>query len=580
MTNRARRRKSRKPKQSKASETKKFVGGLPVLALILGGLLLVGAIMRLSYLDRSLWLDEAWVANSVQSPTLHEAFYYDDWLQTTPPLFVVMSRVITALFGTSNMAFRIFPAVAGIISVLLFGFIAFRLLKPNYAMIATLLFVFNPRLILYGQSLKQYSTDVLSTVIFIVAGYMYMTKRTDRAFYVLLASFVALSFLSYQMIVFFPFLLYAAVIGFDLRRGAGVDRGTIRLVSLRLGLVVVCVSLVGAINYWFFIRPNNSPALVGFFLEGFYRGHGVGEFLKFYGLKFLTLPGMLFFGGRGPLPFIAAVVTVIGFIYPWISRTILQDSPNCGVAMLLALPVLGSVALNVLGMFPLPRFDHRLLVFVFPTIVLAFALGLQCFVRFVCCFIASRIKSFKPVTGESVAGAIVFVGMAALGLLIFSKVGLRPYFAEEYEDSDEAVAYLAQRVQSNDVLYVHSSMREQFRLYSQRTPVTAGKIIYGKIGMPCCPRKDYRSPSEESAMDIADEVSALGEALDGGSLWLLITDRPLHWVEMRRNDIAIFERLLARQSCEKTDQARLMGVYVARFGCKPNSEEGTSQSQG
>src|SRR5689334_949174 len=110
MRNRALRRKRRKSEQPKASETKKFVVGRPILFLTLGGLLLAGAIMRLSYLDRSLWLDEAWVANSVQSPTLHEAFYYDGWLQTTPPLFVVMSRVITTLFGTSNVAFRIFPS--------------------------------------------------------------------------------------------------------------------------------------------------------------------------------------------------------------------------------------------------------------------------------------------------------------------------------------------------------------------------------------------------------------------------------------------------------------------------------------
>ena len=530
--------------------------------------MVIGAIMRLSYLDRSLWLDEAWVANSVQSTTLYEAFYYDDWLQTTPPLFVVMSRVITTLFGTSNIAFRIFPAVAGIISILLFGFIAFRLLKPNYALIATLLFVFNPRLILYSQSLKQYSTDVLSSVIFVVAGYMYMAKRRDRWFYVLLGSFVVLSFLSYQVIVFFPFLLYAAVFRLDLRWGAGVDRGTIRLVCLRLGLVVVCVSLVSAINYWFFIRPNKSPALVGFFLEGFFQGQGVGDFLKFYGLKFLTLPGMLFFGGRGPFPVVAAVITLTGFIYPWIARTTLQDSPSYGAAMLLTLPVLGSVALNLLGMFPLPRFDHRLLVFVFPTIVLAFASGLQSFVH-LCCFVASRIKNFNALTGESAAGAIVFVGMAVLGFLVFSTVGLRPYFAEEYEDSERAVAYLAERVQSDDVLYIHSSMREQFRLYSQRTPVRPAKTIYGKVGMPCCPRKDYRSPSKESVLDVIDEVSRLSEASDGRSLWLLITNRPLHWVEMRRNDIAIFERLLARQSCERIDQAGLMGVYLARFGCKP-----------
>jgi hypothetical protein len=49
----------------------------------------------------------------------------------------------------------------------------------------------------------------------------------------------------------------------------------------------------------------------------------------------------------------------------------------------------------------------------------------------------------------------------------------------------------------------------------------------------------------------------------------LITDRPLHWFVVRRNDIEIFERILAQVNCERNDQARLTGVYVARFGCKP-----------
>jgi uncharacterized membrane protein len=111
-----------------------------------------------------LWLDEAWVANSIRAASLQQAIYYDHWLQTTPPLFIALSRLVTAVFGTSNVAFRALPALSGIVSVLLFSFLALRLLKPSFAIIAILLFVFSPRVILYSQSLKQYSTDVLSTI--------------------------------------------------------------------------------------------------------------------------------------------------------------------------------------------------------------------------------------------------------------------------------------------------------------------------------------------------------------------------------------------------------------------------------
>ena len=55
-------------------------------------------------------------------------------------------------------------------------------------------------------------------------------------------------------------------------------------------------------------------------------------------------------------------------------------------------------------------------------------------------------------------------------MAVFYTVGVKPFFAEEYEDSEEAIAYLAQRVQTNDVLYVYAAMREQFKLYAGVLP--------------------------------------------------------------------------------------------------------------
>jgi len=59
--------------------------GRSLILLILCGLLAAGVITRVQFLDRSLWLDEAWVANSIRAANLQQAIYYDDWLQTTPP---------------------------------------------------------------------------------------------------------------------------------------------------------------------------------------------------------------------------------------------------------------------------------------------------------------------------------------------------------------------------------------------------------------------------------------------------------------------------------------------------------------
>ena len=59
-----------------------------IAALIAGGLLL-----RVHQLGRSLSIAEAWVANSATANSLHDVFYYANWLQTTPPLFLCLIRL-------------------------------------------------------------------------------------------------------------------------------------------------------------------------------------------------------------------------------------------------------------------------------------------------------------------------------------------------------------------------------------------------------------------------------------------------------------------------------------------------------
>jgi hypothetical protein len=542
--------------------------GRPLVLLVLGGLLLAGVITRVQFLDRSLWLDEAWVANSILAASLPQAIYYDDWLQTTPPLFIALSRLVTAVFGTSNAAFRGLPALSAIVSVLLFSFVALRLLKPSFAMIAILLFVFSPRVILYSQSLKQYSTDVLSAISLLALGYLYIEKRDDRWFYCLLAAFVVLGFLSYPAMLFLPYLLYAAITKVNFQSITNRTQGPIRPNWRQFSLVVALAVFVFGTNYWFFIAPNKTSALAEFFPEGFYQGQSLAEFLEFYGERLLTLTGIFFFGGSAVLRVVTVLITVIGFIHLWMSQTKWPRLETFQTAVLLTAPIAGIVVLNLLGFFPLPGFDHRILLFVFPITVLAFCLGLQFLANLASRLISSRWASVKATSVENVLGSAVFVGLLGLVWLFFNTVGLKPFFAEEYEDSEKAIAYLAQRLQANDVLYIHATMREQFKLYNRAPPVTT-RIVYGKIGMPCCPRKDYRSPQQESAKDFADEILALSGVAAGRFLWLLITDRALNRVYARRDEIEIFERGLADRGCAKIEEAKLAGVYIGRFECKP-----------
>src|SRR5262249_146276 len=115
---RARRQRKRRD-SSRTDDTRRIVTRRALMFLVLGGLFLAGVITRIQFLDRSLWLDEAWVANSIRAASLQQAIYYDDWLQTTPPLFIALSRLVTTVVGTSNLAFRPLPPFSAPVSLLL-----------------------------------------------------------------------------------------------------------------------------------------------------------------------------------------------------------------------------------------------------------------------------------------------------------------------------------------------------------------------------------------------------------------------------------------------------------------------------
>jgi hypothetical protein len=552
-----------KRKKSRPQETSKSALSEHLCVyLVLSGLFVAAIITRIHLLGRSLWLDEAWVANAIAATSLHEAVYYPEWLQTAPPLFIVLARWTTQLLGTSNVALRILPALAGIVSVLLISRIALRLLRPSFAVIAVLLFVFSPAMILYSQSLKQYSTEVLTTLALLALGLEYIDKRSERAFYSMLLVFGALSFLSYVAILFLPFLLYSTCLTVE------DSSNTLRFQPdwYRVLLVTMVGVAVAVTNYFVFIAPNNNSNLAEFFSEGFYRGERVDEFIGFYVSRFFTLTRAFFFGHQALLALASLGVTIVGFISLWTLDHMKKGAKQVHIAVLFCAPVMGIVGMNIVELFPLPSVDHRLLLFLFPITDLTFCLGLQ-FLSNLATRLVSSITSLKSALVEDLLGWLSFGVLLGLLFLFFSFTGLEPFFAQEHEDAEDAVSYLVRQLQADDVLYVHASMREQFKLYTRGKSVEAGQIIYGKIGSPCCPRKDYRPPHRESISDIAADLAALGGAAAGQRLWLLVTARPSAWLHLQRNDIVWFERGLTKLGCGKTNENRFKGVYVGQFVC-------------
>jgi len=148
---------------------------LPAALVALAGL----ALRVEQYLHgRSLWFDEALLdLNLIHRPLrrlLAEPLAYH---QGAPPGFLIAQRLMVVLFGGSDRTLRLVPFLGGCLALVVFARLAHRLLSRPAALLATALAAFSPFLVYYAAESKQYSTDVLFTVVILDLAVVLLLRR-------------------------------------------------------------------------------------------------------------------------------------------------------------------------------------------------------------------------------------------------------------------------------------------------------------------------------------------------------------------------------------------------------------------
>ena len=127
------------------------------LSLVLAGLVLR---LRQYLVNRSLWLDEAMLANNILARDFAGLFRQLDNDQGAPVGFLLLQKIITLIFGDSEYALRLIPFLAGCLSLVLMFLLARKISSAFASNFALALFAFFPALIYYSSEVKQYSSDV------------------------------------------------------------------------------------------------------------------------------------------------------------------------------------------------------------------------------------------------------------------------------------------------------------------------------------------------------------------------------------------------------------------------------------
>lgn len=161
-------------------------------------LLLTGILLRLRQFltGRSLWADEAMLALNIVNRSMGELFKPLDYDQGAPVAFLLVEKTSQLLFDRNEYALRLFPFLAGILSLWLFYLLLKRISRGAGLITALALFVLNPRLVYYSSEVKQYIVDVaVCLALLLLASPLFEEKRGKSDFTRLaVAGFFALWF--------------------------------------------------------------------------------------------------------------------------------------------------------------------------------------------------------------------------------------------------------------------------------------------------------------------------------------------------------------------------------------------------
>ncbi|GAC1529779.1 MAG: hypothetical protein NVS3B12_03470 [Acidimicrobiales bacterium] len=129
--------------------------------------MVLGAAVRLEQFGarRSLWLDEALVANNVVARDFAGLLRPLNGEQGAPVGWLWVQRVAVIVLGNTEYALRVVPLLAGLTALVLIHRLAMRIAGPVPASIAVWLLALSPAAVRYSVEVKQYSSDLVLTLL-------------------------------------------------------------------------------------------------------------------------------------------------------------------------------------------------------------------------------------------------------------------------------------------------------------------------------------------------------------------------------------------------------------------------------
>ena len=446
----------------KAALVEKKATGTPILnygsivnqKTLIWSIIWIGVFIRVfHFLDnRSLWRDEVYLATNIIELDLFKlAFSILEYEQKASVGFLWLSKLGVMLFGKGEMALRLFPLVSGILSLFVFLPVARHFLKPLGVVVAMVILSFAPPLVFHAVEAKQYSTELLASVVVLYLFIKYQNKFDIASLTVWGFAGVLVLFFSLSSIFVLAGIAISVSLFYLLEK---------KWKPLFLSLIPFTIWLAGFVLYYmvFLYKYADSEWLIHWFkVRGAFMPlvpSSVAD-VKWFVHTFYNIPryplGLMWIDLSHPnpvihvllrLPFLAMVFLVIG------SWKFYKEDKRIFLVMIL--PILLTLLASGLEIYP---FYERLIVFLAPIFILFIALG--------CTFTTEKLAKYGNWKYAFPAFLLaVPVISSAHQVINTDRFG-------DYKRSQQrsAFLYVNEKIQPGDIVYVNWNSEHAYRFY-------------------------------------------------------------------------------------------------------------------
>ncbi len=228
-------------------------GGAGRLGWLVAALVAVGVIGRLLryFLQFPIWGDEAFVCANFLHRDYLGLTRGLDYSQVAPVLFLWLELTVVRLLGTSELAVRLVPLLAGLLSLGLFWRLARSTVTPPAAVLAVGLLAVARWPVSMCTFAKPYSFDLLMSLILLVPAVEWL-RRPDRLMWLVLLTAAT----PFALLGSYPAVFVAGAVSLTLLPTAGRSGWAARGLYVAMNLLTAAAFLA---SYWVVGREQLDP---------------------------------------------------------------------------------------------------------------------------------------------------------------------------------------------------------------------------------------------------------------------------------------------------------------------------------